>query len=267
MNLPADESGPVRALLVDDEPLALENLRVALEAHDDIDVVGVAGDGRSAVRLIQELDPDLLFLDVQMPDMDGFAVLRAIEHVETPEVVFVTAFDAHAVRAFEVHALDYLLKPFDDVRFADCARRAIHRVRTRHQGELRSAVRALLEQVAPASALGTDRPGFITRITVRTGSTITFVAVSDVDWFNAAGNYVRIHLRDREHLVRVTLSDLARQLDPRVFVRIHRSTIVNIARIREVQPWLGGDYLAVLHDGRKLKVSRTYRDELLRPLS
>ena len=265
MSLPAEESRPVRALLVDDEPLALENLRVALEAHDDIDVIGVAGDGRSAVRLIQELDPDLLFLDVQMPDMDGFGVLRALEHVETPEVVFVTAFDAHAVRAFEVHALDYLLKPFDDARFDDCARRAIHRVRTRKQGELRSAVRALLEHVAPTA--GADRPDYITRITVRTGSTITFVTVSDVDWFNAAGNYVRIHLRDREHLVRATLSDLARQLDPRVFVRIHRSTIVNVARIREVQPWLGGDYLAVLHDGRKLKVSRTYRDELLRPLS
>jgi two-component system LytT family response regulator len=266
MNLPAEESRPVRALLVDDEPLALENLRVALEAHDDIDVVGVAGDGRSAVRLIQELDPDLLFLDVQMPDMDGFAVLRALEHVEPPEVVFVTAYDAHAVRAFEVHALDYLLKPFDDVRFDDCARRAIDRVRTRQQGELRSAVRALLEQLAPASALGTDH-GYITRITVRTGSTLTFVPVSDVDWFNSAGNYVRIHLRDREHLVRATLSDLTRQLDPRVFVRIHRSTIVNVTRIREVQPWLGGDYLAVLHDGRRLKVSRTYRDELLRPLS
>lgn len=258
----------MRVLLVDDEPLALENLRVALAAHPDIEVVGQAGDGRAAVRLVHTLDPDLLFLDVQMPDMDGFAVLRELEHIEPPEVVFVTAFDEHAVRAFEVHALDYLLKPFDDARIDECARRAVRHVRARRDGALRHAVRTLLEHVAPASTgLAPDRAGYIERITVRNASGIIFLAVSDVDWFNAAGNYVRIHVRDGEHLVRATLSDLARQLDPRVFIRIHRSTIVNIARIREVQPWLGGDYIAVLHDGRKLKVSRTYRDELLRPLS
>ncbi|HSJ14069.1 MAG TPA: LytTR family DNA-binding domain-containing protein [Longimicrobiales bacterium] len=255
-------------LLVDDEPLALENLRVALAAHPDIEIVGRAGDGRAAVRLVRTLDPDLLFLDVQMPDMDGFAVLRELEHVEPPEVVFVTAFDEHAVHAFEVHALDYLLKPFDDARIDECVRRAIRHVRSQRDGAMRHAVSRLLEHVAPASTgLAPNRPGYIERITVRNTSGIIFLAVADVDWFNAAGNYVRIHLGAEEHLIRSTLSELVERLDPHRFVRIHRSIIVNVSRIREVQPWLGGDYLAILHDGRKLKVSRTYRAELLRPLS
>lgn len=251
---------------MDDEPLALENLRVALEVHQDIKVIGQAGDGRAAVRMIESLDPDLVF-HAQMPDKDGFAVLRDLAHVEPPEVVFVTAFDEHAVRAFEVHALDYLLKPFDDARFDDCARRAIHHVRTRQQGELRHAVAALLEHVAPATGRTAGRSGYIERITVRNASNITFVAVADVDWFNAAGNYVRIHVGGEEHLLRSTLSELAERLDPQRFVRIHRSTVVNVTRIQVVQPWVGGDYLAILRDGRRLKVSRTYRDELLRPLS
>lgn len=253
---------------MDDEPLALENLRVAIGAHPDIAVVGQAGDGPTAVRMIQTLDPDLLFLDVQMPGMDAFAVLRELEPVDPPEVVFVTAFDEHAVRAFEVHALDYLLKPFDDARFGECARRAVSHVRTRQRGNLHHAVTALLEHVAPVSTARTPgRVGYIERITVRNASSITFVAVCDVDWFNAAGNYVRIHVHGEEHLIRSTLSELVERLDPQRFVRIHRSTIVNVTRIQVVQPWLGGDYLAILHDGRRLKVSRTYRDELLRPLA
>lgn len=262
---PKPESlAPVRALLVDDEPLSLDNLRVALEAHPDIEVVGQAGDGREALRLVQGLDPDLVFLDVQMPDMDGFALLRALQDVVAlPEIVFVTAFDQYAVRAFEIHALDYLLKPFDDARFADCARRATRHVRGRRHGELRSTLDALLRQMSP------EPPAvrYVERVMVRDRDRIHFVAVDDADWFEAAGNYVRVHTGRGTHLIRSTLAELEDRLDPHRFVRIHRSSIVNVGSIREVQPWLGGDYIAILRGGRQLKVSRTHRDDLLRPLS
>jgi two-component system LytT family response regulator len=260
---------PVRTLLVDDEPLALDNLRVGLEGHEDIEIIGEAGDGRLAVQLIRSLEPDLVFLDVQMPDMDGFAVLRELADVELPEIVFVTAFDQHALRAFDVHALDYLLKPFDDERFDECVRRAISHVRVHRQGELRRALQALLRQVAPEATGEADysRSEYIERITVRGQAGIHFVATTDVDWLETTGNYVRIHAGGRQHLIRSTLNDLLERLDPRRFVRIHRSTAVNMSRIREVQPWSSGDYIAILHDGHKLKVSRTYKDDLLRPFS
>jgi two-component system LytT family response regulator len=268
MSNPIPDHPHVRALLVDDEPLALANLRIALESQPDIEVVGEAGDGREAVRLARALDPDVVFLDVQMPDMDGFAVLRELSDAALPEVIFVTAFDQHAIRAFEVHALDYLLKPFDDARFDECARRAVRHVRNQQRGDLRHALEGLLNEMSPTAAarvaLGT---GYAARILVRDRERIFFVAADDVDWFQAAGNYVRLHVGDEQHLIRATIAELQQRLDPQHFVRIHRSAIVNLSRLREVQPWIGGDYIAILRDGRKLKVSRTYRDDLLRPLS
>jgi two-component system LytT family response regulator len=259
---------PVRTVLVDDEPLALDNLRVALARHDEIEIVGEAGDGRVAAQLIRSLEPDLVFLDVQMPDMDGFAVLRELADVEPPEVVFATAFDKHALQAFDVHALDYLLKPFDDERLDECVRRAISNVHLRRRGTIRGTLEALLQYIAPEAASGV--PGkrrYIERITVRGQDGIYFLATADVEWLEAAGNYVRIHAAGREHLVRSTLGDMLELLDPRRFIRIHRSTAVNVLRVREVQPWFSGDYIALLHGGEKLKVSRTYKDDLLRPFA
>lgn len=260
------DNAPVRTLLVDDEPLALDNLRVGLRRHPDVEIVGEAGDGRQAVQQIRGLDPDLVFLDVQMPDMDGFGVLRELAESETPEVVFVTAFDQHALQAFDVHALDYLLKPFDDARFDDCVARTVTRVRDRGRGQIDGALQALLRQIAPDTA-ATPHSEYIERITVRSSASIYYVAIDELDWLEATGNYVRLHTGTRQHLIRSTLNDLMDRLDPRRFVRIHRSAAVNVVRIRELQPWSSGNYIAILHDGRRLKVSRNYKDGLLRPFA
>ena len=268
MRTPVGSLSPVRALLVDDEPLALANLRVALDSQPDFQVVGEASDGREAVRIARALDPDVLFLDIQMPDMDGFAVLRELCSEDLPAVIFVTAFDRHAIRAFEVHALDYLLKPFDDARFDECARRAVRHVRGQQYGDSRIALEALLREMSITAAERTGAgAAWAARILVRDRDRMFFVATTDVDWFQAAGNYVRLHVGDQQHLIRSTITELQQRLDPQRFVRIHRSVILNLARLRQVQLWIGGDYLAILNDGQKLKVSRTHRDDLLRPLS
>ena len=261
-------SPPVRTLLVDDEPLALASLQLGLEGHSEVEIIGQAGDGRRAVQLIRSLQPDLIFLDVQMPDMDGFAVLRELDDIEPPEVVFVTAFDQHALKAFDVHALDYLLKPFDDERFDECVMRAVSHVRSRQQGELRHSLQALLRQIAPETEYGGHGSGrFAERITVRGQEGLSFIAARDIDWLESTGNYVCVHSAGGRYLIRSTLRGFLERLDPRRFVRIHRSTAVNVYRIRAVQPWASGDYMAILQDGNKLKVSRNYKDDLLRPFS
>jgi two-component system LytT family response regulator len=257
----------VRVVVVDDEPLAVDSIRIALAAEPGVEVVGSCETGAAAVRAIQELRPDLVFLDVQMPGMDGFEVIEAVGPGAMPEVVFVTAFQAHALRAFEVHAVDYLLKPYDDGRFAECLRHALERVRSRRAGELEGVLEGVLDSLRGASGDGADSARGLARILVRERDRVRFVDADGVDWFEAAGNYVRVHVGGTTHLVRTTVAELAARLDPQRFVRIHRSTIVNVARIREVQPWAGGDWIAILEDGERLKVSRTYRDELLRPLA
>lgn len=253
----------LKALIVDDEPLARDCVRLALEHESDVEVVAECADGDEAIAAIQELEPDIVFLDVQMPGTGGFDVVREIGPNEMPAVVFVTAFDEHALRAFEVHALDYVLKPFDDERFADAvdhARRTI--LGRRDEESFRRGLSALMDEVRGGP--GGERR-YASRLMVRLRDRIHFVRTEDVDWFEAAGNYVRLHVGDKSHLIRSTMSALEEQLDPTRFVRIHRSTIVNLDRIREVQPWAGGDYLAILEDGRQLRISRGYRDALLKP--
>ncbi|HEX8696938.1 MAG TPA: LytTR family DNA-binding domain-containing protein [Longimicrobium sp.] len=251
----------VRALIVDDEPLARDCVRLALERQPGIEVAGECADGEQAVEAILAERPDLVFLDVQMPGLDGFGVVERVGVERMPAVVFVTAFDEHALRAFEVHAADYVLKPFDDARFADAVRHARRQLRPGGEDELRRRLDALLGEVRGGAA----RP--VTRLMVQVKDRIRFVRADEVDWFEAAGNYVRIHTGGQAHLIRATLAGLAGQLDPARFVRIHRSTVVNVDRIREVQPWFGGDYIAILEDGRQLRVSRSFRDSLLRPLA
>jgi two-component system LytT family response regulator len=257
-----DDARTLRALIVDDEPLARASLRSVLEALDRVEIVGEACDGESALEAVVE-GVDVIFLDIRMPGLNGLAFGRAMNtmpRVERPHVVFVTAYEEHAVRAFELEATDYVTKPVDPERL----RAAVERV-LRHQ-RLRAALR-VDEEDEPVEGDGgpeDDPSGHAERIMVRDGDRIHFVPVGEISLFEADGNYVRVHTDDREHLVRLTLKSVAARLDPRRFVRVHRSYVVNVDRIQEVQPWFGGDYVALMGDGREIRISRTYKDNLLR---
>lgn len=245
---------PVTVLVVDDEPPARRKLRHLLAGDPEVSVVGEAGSAREAAARIEVLDPELVFLDVQMPDGDGFAVLSALAAEERPEVVFVTAYDAHALRAFDESAVDYLLKPYDRARFARALERGKARVRERRAGPAHDRLRALLDAVRA--------PAYERRLLVRGGARSFYLDVTAIDWIEAARNYVRVHVGRDAHLLRASLSDLERRLDPAAFARIHRTRLVNIARIRELRPWSHADLVAVLHDGTQLLVSRRYRGRL-----
>jgi two-component system LytT family response regulator len=210
---------------------------------------------REAVEKIADLKPDLVFLDVQMPELDGFGVLEVTAPENMPAVVFVTAYDAFAIRAFDAHALDYLLKPLDRDRFHRAASRAVAHVRQRQQGELDQRLRALLNDIRP-------EPKYIDRLVVRSGPRIMFVKVDEIDWIDAEGNYLRLHIGKRSHLLRETMNTLEAKLNPQEFMRIHRSAIVRIARIKELESIFQGEYVVTLHDGTKLTSSRGYREAL-----
>ena len=250
----------IRTLIVDDEPLARERIRSLLEGEADIEVLGECTDGREAVTTIEAERPDLVFLDVQMPELDGFAVLEVLEVEEMPVVVFVTAFDQFALRAFDAHAVDYLLKPFDRERFQRALGRARTQVERHSEDDFGERLRALLGQLKPKAE-------YLERLAVRAGGRIVFIRTDEVDWIDAQGNYARLHLKERTYLLRETMSALEAKLDPARFVRIHRSTIVNAERIRELEPMFAGEYLVILRDGTKLPSSRTYRDKLHQALN
>jgi two-component system LytT family response regulator len=242
----------LRALISDDEPLARTALLRLLKGDRDLSVIGQCGDGESAVRAIEQLQPDLVFLDVQMPEMDGFQVVEAIGVERTPVTIFVTAFDRYAIRAFDANAVDYLLKPFAPDRLW----RAVSRARDRFHGRQdKEAAQRLF------SLLGSRyQSDYAQRLTVASGGRILFVSVADIDWIEAEGNYARLHVGRRVYDVRETLQALVEQLDPREFIRIHRSTIVNIRRVREVQPWFQGSHIVLLQNGEELRMSRYQRD-------
>ena len=257
----------IRALIVDDEPLGRDCIRLALAAHDDVIVVGECESGEEAIEAIERHSPDLLFLDIQMPGVDGFGVIERLGPERMPLIVFVTAHDVHALRAFSVHAFDYLLKPFDNERFAEAVARARTQLTTVAAGEFGRRLQTLLADVQSNAADPIDsesRSGTILRFAVKDDDRMRFVRADEVDHFEAAGNYVRLHLKDRQYEIRATLRTLATGLDPGRFVRVHKSSIVNLERVREVQPWFGGDYVAILHSGVQIRVSRTYARELLR---
>ncbi len=254
---------PIRTLLVDDEPLARSTLRLLLAADPEIVVVGEHGSGREAALAIRRDPPDLLFLDVQMPGMDGFRVLEEAGAVRIGAVVFVTAFETHAVRAFEVSAVDYLLKPFDDDRFVRALARAKAAVRRGRTEDLARKLAAALGAGAPPPGPAPAPPaGHLARIAVRSAQRVTFVPVADVDWIEAEDYYVAIHAGGKAHLLRESMRDLEAQLDPSRFFRVHRSAIVNVLRIREVRALTHGEGLVVLQDGTELKVSRSRKDPL-----
>lgn len=248
----------IRTLVVDDEQHARETLLLRLSGEPGFEVVGEARSGREAVRAIRGLRPDLVFLDVRMPDLSGFEVLEELDREELPFVVFVTAYDEYALSAFRVHALAYLLKPFDDLRFAE-AMRHVRRFFAGPRGDAREHLARLLDELRESAREGA-RP--LERLVVKLGGRTYFVPAEEVDWIEAEGNYARLHCGGATHLVSKTITELAEALDPRRFARIHRSTVVNIGRIRELHTEDHRDFTITLQDGTRLRLSRTYRRAL-----
>jgi two-component system LytT family response regulator len=242
----------LRTLIVDDEPLARERVRMMLGMHDDVAVVGECGDGQQAIDAIRAQRPDLVFLDVQMPGVDGFGVLRALEGEIMPHVVFVTAYDQYALKAFEVHALDYVLKPFNAERFSQALLRARAAIAKHEDGDSVVDKDRLRTLVASLTAEQREKQ----RIVVKSSGRVFFVKVDDIDWIEAEGNYVRLHMGSQSHLLRETMKGMESVLDAGQFIRIHRSTIVNADRIRELQPLFHGEYAVILRDGTRLVASR-----------
>jgi two-component system LytT family response regulator len=238
----------MRALIVDDEALARAALSRLLKQDGDITIVGECGDGETAVKSIRKMKPDVVFLDVQMPEMDGFQVIECVGVEEMPATIFVTAYDKYAMRAFDASAVDYLLKPFLPDRLSRALARARDRWQNRQDKDSAKRLFALLDNRYPSD--------YIRRIAVASGGRIVFVAVEEIDWIGAEDNYARLHVGRNVYEVRETLQALMEKLDPGEFLRVHRSTIVNVRRIREVQPWFQGSHIIVLRSGETLRMSR-----------
>jgi len=252
-------SDPFRVLVVDDEPIARSGMIALLGRDPELTVVGECGDGLTAVSAIGTLNPDLVLLDVQMPEADGFEVLRAIDNERMPVVIFVTAYDQFAVKAFEVNALDYLLKPFDDERFTAALERAKRALRqdSVDLAALGRRVAGLLDQTAGGSSA---RP--LSRLIVKETGRAIFLSVDELDWIEAADYCVKLHARGHTHLVRQSMQSLESRLDPQRFFRVHRSALVNLDRVKEIQPLFKGEHVVILHDGTRLKLSRNRKDSL-----
>ena len=264
----------IRTILVDDEPLALRGLVIRLEKYRDIEITGCYENGRKAIRAIRSLNPDLAFLDIQMPGVDGLAVVKALVGHELPMIVFVTAFDQYAVNAFETHAIDNLLKPVDD----DGLKRAINRVRNRmrQRSVIRQNARLVQmlrelegpEGVKLAEIVGQEEmrsPNrYSAQINIKDAGRIVCLEVDTIDWIEAAGDYMCVHAGEDTHILRETMKGLEKILDPRKFQRIHRSTIVNIDKVKELHPYSNGEYFLVLKNGNEIKTSRTYKDAISR---
>jgi two-component system LytT family response regulator len=246
-------------MVVDDEPLGRKKVAMMLAGVPDVEMVGEFAGGPETVEAVKGLQPDLLFLDVQMPGMDGFELLREIGPDHLPLVVFVTAYEQHAVEAFRVHALDYLLKPFDRERLLEALARARQQLDQTLREDVQAKLATFLEMPRPAQRLE--------RILVKSAGRISFLKVEEVDWIEAQGDYVRLHVTGKKHLIRERISELEQQLSSDRFIRIHRSTIVNIDRIKEMQPLFYGEYAVVLHDGTRLTLSRSYRDKVFQRLT
>ncbi len=259
----------MRAIIVDDEPLARDRLRGMLQKEPDVQIAAECGDGKEAVAAIRRENPDVVFLDIQMPEMDGFEVLGQLKGGTLPRIVFVTAYDEFAVKAFEVHALDYILKPYDRERLQRSLGRIREEVKTPAPSALVDKLTAMIEALshpqpggtsAPAAGTTDGRP--VERIAVKLDGRVIFLRPGDIDWIEAQDNYVKLHVGRDAHLVRDTLANFETRLDHRRFIRIARSTIVNIDRVREMQPMFHGEYVVILNDGAKLTMSRGYRDTL-----
>lgn len=260
-------------MIVDDETLAREALAVMLGGDAEIEVVAECRNGREAVAAIRDRSPDIVFLDIQMPEMDGFQVVEEIGAERMPVTVFVTAFDKHALRAFEAHALDYLLKPFDHDRFESALQRAKTHVRRQKLGEMSESFFAALADMklnagVPPPDAGEGKPDSappkepIERVVIKSGGRIYFLKTEEIDWVEAEGDYLSLHSGNQSHLIRETMGNFHAKLEPKKFLRIHRSAIVNVERIKDIQPLFKGEYVITLTGGKRLKSSRGYRREL-----
>jgi two-component system LytT family response regulator len=252
----------ISTLIVDDEPLARRNIRILLKNEPEIEIVGEAASGREALALMRKHSPDLVFLDIQMPEMDGFGVLENIEADQLPVIVFVTAFDQYALKAFEFHALDYLLKPFDDARFAKALRQAKRQIEQRDVKDLSKRLVALLEGREGQPVDAPDKQQYVSRLLIKSAGRVFFLKTEEIDYIQAEDYYVKLQVGRKGHLLRETMNEMEAKLDPSKFLRIHRSTMVNIERIRELQQHFNGDYIVLLHDGIELKLSRSRREQL-----
>jgi two-component system, LytTR family, response regulator len=262
---PAAPSHRLRALIVDDEPAARRGVRLLLERDGGVEIAGEIGGGAEAAEFIRREKPDLVFLDVQMPGCDGFEALEKVGAAAAPAVVFVTAYDEHALRAFEVNAVDYLLKPYDDARFRAALQRAKDEVRRRSADTVNSRLTQLLDYLQHDGARAAakekeEAPG--DRILLKSSGEIFFLKAEEIDWIEAEGDYMKFHVAGRAHLMRETMARLESRLDPKRFIRIHRSTIVNVDRLRKLSPSFAGEYAVILHDGTKLKLSRGYHERI-----
>jgi two-component system LytT family response regulator len=244
-----------RVVIADDEPLARERLRMLLDGQDGLEVVAECQNGLDAIDAIRRTKPDLVFLDVQMPGASGFDVVAALGSDPLPLFVFVTAFDKYALKAFDVHALDYLLKPFDRDRFLQALARARHQLERPSNGDLRRRLLALVHDLEPS-------PPRLERFVIKSGGRVFFVRADEIDWIEAAGNYVKLHVGADTHLFRETMNAVESQLPSETFYRIHRCHIVNIERVKELQPWFNGEYVVFLRSGARLTLSRGYREKL-----
>jgi two-component system LytT family response regulator len=226
-----------------------------LKDDRDFEVIGECSNGKETVAMIRKESPDVVFLDVQMPEMDGLAVLESIGIERLPEIIFTTAYEQYAIRAFELHALDYLLKPFDQARFKDAIKYAKERFRSERQNDGRMQISALLENIK-------NKPQYLERLVIKAGGRITFLPTNEINWIEADDKYVHLHTSKARPMVRQTLSAMEAQLDPAKFRRVHRSAIVNVERIAELQPLFSGEYSILLQDGTRLTLSRNYKDKL-----
>jgi two-component system LytT family response regulator len=249
------KNAPIRALIADDEALARKFIRRMLKDDHDVEIVGECSNGKETAAMIRKQNPDVVFLDVQMPEMDGFAVLESIGTERLPEIIFATAYEQYAIRAFELHALDYLLKPFDQARFKDAMKHAKERFRSDRRDEARMQITALLDSIK-------SKRQYLDRLMIKAAGRITFLSIDEINWIEADDKYVHLHTGKITPMVRQTLSAMETQLDPKKFRRVHRSAIVNIGRIKELQPLFSGEHSILLEDGTRLTLSRNYKDKL-----
>ncbi|NNC73367.1 MAG: response regulator transcription factor [Sphingomonadaceae bacterium] len=261
----------IRAIIVDDEPLAIQGLQLRLEPHDDVEIIDTCTNGREAIRSVKTHKPDLVFLDIQMPGFDGFSVVQGLMDIEPPLFVFVTAYSDHAIRAFEAQAVDYLMKPVEEDRLADTLARARERLAEKSNVEEIAKLKEVLAEVAPEAADELEAEGegpsasrYEKLLNVKDRGQIFRVDVESIERIDAAGDYMCIYTGDNTLILRETMKDLEKRLDPRTFQRVHRSTIVNLDQVRQVKPHTNGECFLVLESGAQVKVSRSYRDVVAR---
>lgn len=250
----------IRAIIVDDEPLAREKVKLFAQGESDIEIVDVCANGRDALASCHKLKPELLFLDIQMPEMNGFELLGKIKIHPLPGIIFITAYDEFALRAFEFHALDYLLKPFDRVRFKKAVSHAREYIQSNTQSETTTEqIKSMLDSIK-------QTPARLERLVVKANGRIIFLRIDDIDWMEAAGNYVNVHVGSESHLVRETMNNIEGQINPQKFARIHRSTIINIEKVKELLPYFNGEYKVVLQNNTQVILSRSYRESFKKNL-